>query len=69
MQPAREEWQADAAAAGLVVGDNVTRKTRLLVAADPDSMSGKAKKARQHRIPIVLPLAYREMLAGLGAMV
>jgi DNA polymerase-3 subunit epsilon len=40
-----------------------------LVAADPDSMSGKAKKARRHRIPIVHPLAYREMVAGLGAMV
>jgi DNA polymerase-3 subunit epsilon len=69
MQPAREEWQAEAAAAGLVVGDNVTKNTRLQVAADPDSMSGKAKKARQYRIPIVHPLAYREMLAGLGAMV
>jgi DNA polymerase-3 subunit epsilon len=67
--PPREDRQRDAAAAGLAVGENVTRKTRLLVAADPDSMSGKAKKARQYQVPIVHPAAYQEMLAGLKANV
>jgi DNA polymerase III subunit epsilon len=67
MQPPREDWQAEAVAAGLRVGDNVTKKTRLLVAADPDSASGKAKKARQYGIPIVHPTAYRDMLAALNA--
>lgn len=48
--------------AGLKVGDNVTKKTKLLVAADPDSMSGKAEKARRYGIPIVHPTAYQHML-------
>jgi len=65
MTPDREEWQAGAEAAGLLVGEGVTKKTRLLVAADPDSMSGKAKKARQYGIPIVHPEAYRSMLENL----
>jgi DNA polymerase-3 subunit epsilon len=69
MTPSREDWQLEAAAAGLTVGDNVTRKTRLLIAADPDSMSGKAKKARQFGIPIVHPVAYQGMLAKPGATV
>lgn len=69
MTPPREDWQREAAAAGLTVGDNVTRKTRLVIAADPDSMSGKAKKARQYQVPIVHPVAYQGMLAGLNATV
>jgi DNA polymerase-3 subunit epsilon len=62
MTPAREEWEAGAEAAGLVVGEGVNKRTRLLIAADPDSMSGKAKKARQYGVPIVHPQAYRAML-------
>lgn len=63
MNPPREEWEQEARAAGLEVGTTVSNKrTRLLVAADPDSMSGKAKKARQCGIPIVHPQAYRGML-------
>ncbi|WBB52466.1 exonuclease domain-containing protein [Verrucosispora sp. WMMD573] len=67
MRPQRSEWEEEATAAGLRVGDRVTKKTRLLVAADPDSMSGKAEKARQYGIPIVHPTAYKQMLAGLEA--
>ncbi|WP_432977818.1 exonuclease domain-containing protein [Dactylosporangium sp. CA-233914] len=58
----REVWQARAAAAGLAVGANVTRKTRLLVAADPDSMSGKAQQAARYGIPVVHPAAFLQML-------
>ncbi|GIF12678.1 exonuclease domain-containing protein [Actinoplanes teichomyceticus] len=65
MNPSREIWEADAARHGLNTGDNVTKKTRLLVAADPDSMSGKAKKARQYGVPIVHPSAYKAMLKSL----
>ncbi|MBM2621484.1 hypothetical protein JIG36_38870 [Actinoplanes sp. LDG1-06] len=64
MDPPREDWEAEARDAGFDVGGNVTKKTRLLVAADPDSMSGEAKKARQYGIPIVHPRAYRQMLAN-----
>jgi DNA polymerase-3 subunit epsilon len=31
----------------------VTKKVALLVAADPDSLSGKAREARDYGIPIV----------------
>ncbi|MFI6225870.1 exonuclease domain-containing protein [Micromonospora echinospora] len=67
MQPPRWEWEEEAKASGLQVGDNVTKKTRLLVAADPDTMSGKAKKARQYGIPIVHPTAYKQLLTNLAA--
>jgi DNA polymerase-3 subunit epsilon len=65
MTPPREIWESDAVANGLAVSGNVTKRTRLLIAADPDSMSGKAKKARQYDIPIVHPTAYQDMLATL----
>ena len=38
---------------GLAPWPAVTRKVKLLVAADPDSLSGKARKARDYGIPIV----------------
>ena len=41
-------------AAGLIAEDKLTKaNTQLLVAADPDSQSGKAKKARQWGIPVL----------------
>lgn len=65
MDPPRDQWEAEAINAGLHVGHNITKKTRLLIAAGPDSMSGKAKKARQYNIPIVHPTAYKNMLQSL----
>lgn len=62
MQPDRVEWQEQARQFGLRVGDRVTKRTRLLVAADPDTMSGKAKKARQYGIPIVHPSGYLRLV-------
>ncbi|GIF08937.1 exonuclease domain-containing protein [Actinoplanes siamensis] len=62
MTPAREVWAAGAVAHGLTVNRDVTRRTRLVVAADPDSMSGKAEKARRYGVPIVRPEAYQAML-------
>jgi DNA polymerase III subunit epsilon len=55
-------WEARAAKAGLHVGRDVTRHTHLLVAADPDSMSGKAQKAARYGIPVVHPAAFLKML-------
>lgn len=43
----------------------ITKKVKLLVAADVDSLSGKARKARQYGIPIV---GEQELLALLAAM-
>lgn len=61
VQP-RELWEQRAIAAGLQVNGGVTKKTHLVVAADPDSMSGKAKKARDYEIPVVTENAFANML-------
>jgi DNA polymerase-3 subunit epsilon len=65
MERGRAHWEETARSAGLRVGDAVTKKTRLVVAADPDSMSGKAKKARQYDIPIVHTSGYLRLLKDL----
>lgn len=65
MDPTRDWWEERARSVGLRVGANVTRKTRLTVAADPDSMSGKAKLARRYGIPIVHPSGYLRLVADL----
>lgn len=57
----RDEWERRAVAAGLTVAA-VTRRTRVLVAADPDSLSGKARKARQYGIPVVTADAFGDLL-------
>lgn len=57
----REEWIAVIIAAGLTSG-GVTKSTRVVVAADPDSLSGKAAKARRYGIPIVDEATFQEML-------
>jgi DNA polymerase III subunit epsilon len=50
---ARTQWFEMLSSRGLVPHDNIVKKAKLLVAADPDSMSGKARKAREYGIPIV----------------
>ncbi|MFD0203480.1 MULTISPECIES: BRCT domain-containing protein [Saccharothrix] len=62
MSVPREVWEERALAAGLVVRDNVTKKTAVVVAADPDSLSGKAKKAAKYGIPIVTEDAFGRLL-------
>lgn len=59
----RDDWERRAMSVGLTVtAGGVTRRTRLLVAADPDSLSGKAGKARRYGIPIVTEGAFAELL-------
>lgn len=62
MSRPREEWMRRAAAAGLVPHPSVTKSVALVVAADPDSLSGKARKAAAYGIPIVGEEAFEEML-------
>lgn len=50
--------------AGLKHG-GVNKSTKLVVAADPDSQSGKAAKARSYGIPVVTEAAFARMLADL----
>ena len=52
MSKPRDEWVRTISARGLASG-GITRSTKLLVSSDPDSMSGKAAKARQHGVAIV----------------
>lgn len=49
----RHVWEKRAIDAGLRPADSVTRRTKILVAADSDSQSGKARRARQIGVPIV----------------
>ncbi|MFB7892174.1 exonuclease domain-containing protein [Microbacterium sp. NPDC056044] len=49
----RAAWEATLVDLGYVVKPAVTKTVKLVVAADPDSLSGKAKKARDYGIPIV----------------
>ncbi|MFF2051136.1 exonuclease domain-containing protein [Leifsonia sp. NPDC058194] len=53
MSKPREAWAEVLTRLGLIVKNNVVKKTKLLVAADPDSLSGKAKTARDYGITIV----------------
>jgi DNA polymerase III subunit epsilon len=48
--------------AGMVVEPRVTKKLGMLVVADPDSLSGKAKKAREYGIRIVAETAFWSMV-------
>ncbi|GGU26485.1 exonuclease domain-containing protein [Lentzea flava] len=61
MREPREVWESRALSAGLAVKGGVTKKTALVIAADPNSLSGKADKARSYGIPIVS----EDLFAGL----
>jgi DNA polymerase-3 subunit epsilon len=63
MSRLRSDWEADLLARGFAPKSAVTKKVTLLVAADPDSLSGKARKARDYGIPIVGEAAFAR-LAG-----
>ncbi|WP_395656514.1 exonuclease domain-containing protein [Nocardioides sp.] len=65
MSRPREDIEALVVAQGLSVG-GLTKKTRLLVAADPDSQSGKAAKARSYGVPIVTEAALVGLLLTMG---
>jgi DNA polymerase-3 subunit epsilon len=56
----REEWIDRLTEAGLEHG-GISKATRVLVAADPDSLSGKAKKARDYGIPIITEAAFERI--------
>ena len=52
MSKPRSQWVSEIVAAGLSSG-GVTKSTKVVVSADPDSISGKAKKARDYDIPVI----------------
>ena len=57
----RTIWEERARAAGLVPA-GLAKKTRVLVAADPDSLSAKAAKARSYGIPIINEAAFEKLI-------
>lgn len=63
MKVERSEWERRARAVGLVPA-GIAKSTRLLVAADPNSLSGKASKAQAYGIPIVTEDAFARLLAA-----
>ena len=68
MELPRETWEARAASYGLQTG-GVSKKTVLVVAANPDSRSGKARRAQELGIPIISEKHFASLLAGLEAPV
>lgn len=64
MQVDRDSWFGRCAAAGLDPG-GVTKKARVVVAADPNSLSGKAAKARGYGIPIITEAAFDGLIRRL----
>jgi DNA polymerase III subunit epsilon len=59
----RASWEEFARSCGWVPGA-VTRKTRLVVASDPNSQSGKAAKARSYGIPIISEEAFARLVGA-----
>lgn len=53
MRKPRSVWEQRLREHGFIPKPAVTKAARLVVAADPDSLSGKARKARDYGIPIV----------------
>ncbi|WP_333812380.1 exonuclease domain-containing protein [Timonella senegalensis] len=62
MSRPRSEIEADLVRAGYTPWNGVTKKVKLLITADPDSLSGKTKKAREYGIPVVVESALLELL-------
>jgi DNA polymerase-3 subunit epsilon len=65
MSRPREELVALAEAAGLKVTSGVSGKTAMLICADADSMSGKAKKARALGPDVISEPKFHQLLAAM----
>jgi DNA polymerase-3 subunit epsilon len=63
MNQSREECHDQATRHGLLVQDNVTKKLDILVVADQNSESSKARKAREYSVRIINEAAFFELLS------
>lgn len=63
MSRPRADLEALAAAAGLVPVSNVSRKTSFLVCADAESLSGKARKAREVGTTVISEPKFMQLLS------
>lgn len=66
MHRARSAWVQAVEQKGLAAGA-LTKSTKILVAADPNSLSGKAQKARRYGVPVVTEDAFEKLLAQVNA--
>lgn len=62
----RDDWHGELQTRGFVPWSAVTKKVKLVAAADPDSLSGKARKARDYGIPIVGEQGLADLLERLA---
>lgn len=60
----RSVWEQRARNAGLTPA-GLAKSTKVLVAADPDSLSGKAQKARQYGIPVIDEATFGKLIRAL----
>lgn len=60
----RDRLIEHAEAMGMTIGQGVTKTTDVLVASDPSSNSGKAKKAHRYGIPVVAASDFARSSAG-----
>lgn len=67
MRRERSAWEKELRRHGLEPWSSVTKRVALLAAADPDSLSGKARKARDYGIPIVNESGLESLLRDLRA--
>ena len=65
MHRGRAEITAQAEAAGLRMTSSVSRRTSIVVAADPDSVSGKARNARSLGVPVINEHTFMRVLNGM----
>jgi DNA polymerase-3 subunit epsilon len=63
----RDVWVDELEALGLIWINNINKKVKLLAAADPDTLSGKASKARDYGITIVNEDGLARLIAELQA--
>ncbi|WP_286959383.1 exonuclease domain-containing protein [Arsenicicoccus sp. UBA7492] len=66
MSRERPEWESLVRSHGLQPG-GVTKQTKVVVASDPNSMSGKAAKARAYGVPIITEAAFERIFIAWAA--
>lgn len=66
MSRPRAQYEDALRARGIIPKPAVTKRVALLIAADPDSLSGKARKARDYGIPVVGEQWLKEYTGLLG---
>ncbi|MBX3090026.1 MAG: hypothetical protein KF772_05545 [Cryobacterium sp.] len=64
MSRPRSEIEAEIRNLGFVITSSVSRKTSLVIAADPYTLSGKGRRARELGVPVVTEIEGLQLLRG-----